>query len=244
MYEVVSWSIVITFVALLIITILGMLGVLEFRHKEHLNKLFALLILEVVSIGFLIYQQGQDEQNKYFREASALYQDALQKDKSGDHEKALETLKMALQIPQDDPLIEKLIWIGIFDDVKIELDNATPAQILEVILKRKWTLEPKDKDMIVMYHKFGYRHNGKEYQIDASMVVKGEDQTYTAMAKTVGLPIAIATLAILNEKIVTPGVQIPLSKEVYDPILKELKEYGIHFNEKEVPYLGYNPLNQ
>ena len=88
--------------ALLIITILGMLGVLKFRYKEHLNKLFALLILEVVSIGFLIYRQGQDEQNKYFREASALYQDALQKDEAGDHEKALETLKMALQIPQND----------------------------------------------------------------------------------------------------------------------------------------------
>ena len=75
------------------------------------------------------------------------------------------------------------------------------------------------------------------------MVVIGEDQTYTAMAKTVGLPVAIATLAILNGKIKTPGVQRPISKEVYDFILMELKEYGIKFNEKEVDYLGYNPLS-
>jgi len=75
------------------------------------------------------------------------------------------------------------------------------------------------------------------------MVALGDDQTYTAMAKTVGLPVAIATLAILNKKITTPGVQIPISKEVYTPILKELESFGIEFKEYEVPYLGYNPLN-
>ena len=75
------------------------------------------------------------------------------------------------------------------------------------------------------------------------MVALGEDQTYTAMSKTVGLPVAIATLAILNGKIKTPGVQIPITKEIYTPILEELKSYGINFTENEVPYLGYNPLN-
>ena len=75
------------------------------------------------------------------------------------------------------------------------------------------------------------------------MVVLGEDQTYTAMAKTVGLPVAMATLGILNKTITTPGVQIPITQEIYGPILEELKEYGISFNEKKVPYLGYNLLN-
>ncbi|MHA7842177.1 MAG: saccharopine dehydrogenase C-terminal domain-containing protein, partial [Winogradskyella sp.] len=69
------------------------------------------------------------------------------------------------------------------------------------------------------------------------------NQTYTAMSKTVGLPVAMATLDILNGKIKTPGVQIPISKEVYSPILEELKTYGVQFKEKKVPYLGYNPLN-
>jgi hypothetical protein len=75
------------------------------------------------------------------------------------------------------------------------------------------------------------------------MVCIGEDQTYTAMAKTVGLPVAIATLDILNGKIKTPGVQIPITKEVYEPILRALENFGIEFQEKEVPYFGYNPLN-
>ena len=61
------------------------------------------------------------------------------------------------------------------------------------------------------------------------------------MAKTVGLPVAIATLAILDGKITTPGVQIPIAKEIYQPILEELEAYGVSFKEFEVPYLGYNP---
>ena len=85
--------------------------------------------------------------------------------------------------------------------------------------------------------------NGEKKQIDATMVCIGDDQTYTAMAKTVGLPVAIATLKILNKEITTPGVQLPITKEVYNPILKELESYGVIFKEMEVPYLGYNPLN-
>lgn len=149
-----------------------------------------------------------------------------------------------LKIDQDDIVWDKFLELDLFNAEKmVGLKNATPAQILQKILQDSWTLEDEDKDMIVMYHKFGYRLNGKKYQIDATMVTTGEDQTYTAMSKTVGLPVAMATLDILNGKITTPGVQIPITKEVYDPILAELKEYGIEFHEKEVPYLGYNPLN-
>ena len=149
-----------------------------------------------------------------------------------------------LKIDQDDIVWEKLEELDIFSGTKmVEIKKGTPAQILQKILMDSWTLKEDDKDMIVMYHKIGYILKGKKEQIDATMVVLGEDQTYTAMAKTVGLPVAIATLDILNEKITTPGVQIPISKEVYDPILRELQEYGIEFKEKKVKYLGYNPLN-
>jgi saccharopine dehydrogenase (NAD+, L-glutamate forming) len=153
-------------------------------------------------------------------------------------------IRHALKVDQDDIVWDKLEEVNIFNKTKmVGLKKATPAEILQKILMDSWTLEEDDKDMIVMYHKFGYELNGKMYQIDSTMVTIGEDQTYTAMAKTVGLPVAIATLAILNEKITKPGVQIPISKEVYEPILKELEDFGIKFTEKEVPYLGYNPLN-
>ena len=153
-------------------------------------------------------------------------------------------LRSYLKIDQDDIMWAKLVELDIFNPNKfIGLKNATPAQMLQKILSDKWTLAQDDKDMIVMHHKFGYELDGEKHQIESSMVSIGENQTYTAMAKTVGLPVAIAALKILNGEIKTPGVQRPITKEVYTPILKELENYGIVFKEKEVPYLGYNPDN-
>lgn len=151
-------------------------------------------------------------------------------------------LRHYLKIDQDDSTWGKLLELDLFTSKKtLTIKDATPAQGLQEILEASWTLKTNEKDMIVMYHKFGYELDGKQKQIDANMVVIGETKTHTAMAKTVGLPVAIATLLILNKKISTPGVQIPISKEIYGPILKELKAFGIHFNEYQVPYLGYNP---
>ena len=153
-------------------------------------------------------------------------------------------LRHNLKIDQDDIIWDKLLELDLFNaEKKIGLKNATPAQMLQKILMDSWSLDANDKDMIVMYHKFGYELNGEKHQIDSKMVCIGDDQTFTAMSKTVGLPVAIATLQILNKKITTPGVQIPINKETYTPILKELEEFGIIFNETNVPYLGYNALN-
>ena len=153
-------------------------------------------------------------------------------------------LRHYLKIDQDDVIWDKLLELDIFNPDKIiGLKDVTPAQILQKILMEKWTLAEDDKDMIVMYHKFGYEIEGEKKQIESNMVVIGDDQTYTAMAKTVGLPVAIATLKILNGEINTPGVQLPITREVYEPILKELQSYGINFKEKRVKYLGYNPFN-
>jgi saccharopine dehydrogenase (NAD+, L-glutamate forming) len=144
-----------------------------------------------------------------------------------------------LKIDQDSEIMEKLHWLGLFEDTKVGLADATPAQILEHILKKKWALDPSDKDMIVMYHKFGYSLNGKNEQIESSMVCVGEDATYTAMAKTVGLPVAIAATMIAKGVISTPGVHLPISREVYEPVLAELVDYGISFTDKKGEYLGY-----
>lgn len=153
-------------------------------------------------------------------------------------------LRHQLKIDQDDIIWEKLEELDMFNpNKKVELQNATPAQILQKILMDSWTLQQDDKDMIVMYHKFGYELNGEKHQIDATMVCKGENQTYTAMAKTVGLPVAIATLKVLNKEIQEKGVKIPINKNIYEPILSELIKFDIIFKEKEVKYLGYNILN-
>ncbi|MBA3900813.1 MAG: saccharopine dehydrogenase, partial [Bacteroidetes bacterium] len=110
--------------------------------------------------------------------------------------------------------------------------NATPAQILQLILERKWTLQPEDKDMLVMWHKFDYQIDGQDKRAESYMVALGNDVTNTAMSKTVGLPVGIATKLILQGIINLTGVQVPVIKEIYSPVLKEMEEFGITFKEK------------
>ena len=135
----------------------------------------------------------------------------------------------------DEDIFERVKWLGFFsDETPLGLENASPAQILEKILVNKWTLDPKDKDMLVMFHEFVYEIEGKKKKINSYMVNIGEDVTYTSMSNTVGLPAAIAAKMILNNQISLIGVQIPIQSEVYNPILKELEEYGIQFKEDEL----------
>lgn len=124
-----------------------------------------------------------------------------------------------------------LEWLGLFENKKIGLANATPAQILLHLLEQKWSLQEGDKDMIVMWHLLTYNLNGKKHRLESSMVVIGDDKRQTAMAKTVGLPIGIATKLILQNKIKAHGVLLPLHKEIYEPILAELQKYGVVFKK-------------
>jgi saccharopine dehydrogenase-like NADP-dependent oxidoreductase len=132
-------------------------------------------------------------------------------------------------------VIAMLDWLGIFSDRKITTVDGTPAQILQELLEEKWKLGPADKDMIVMQHIFESTNlKGERRKRTSSLVVIGEDQTYTAMAKTVGLPAAITAKLILQDKIKARGVVIPTIQEIYEPVLAELERFGIKFQEKEI----------
>lgn len=137
-------------------------------------------------------------------------------------------------IKMDSESMKRLQWLGIFDETKIGLPNATPAQILQKLLEEKWALEAEDKDIIVMQHEFDYKLNGKTKRITSSLVVRGKDQVHTAMAITVGTPVAIATKLFLTGVIKQTGVIVPIMKDVYEPVLKELEEHGIAFVEEEI----------
>lgn len=149
-------------------------------------------------------------------------------------------LKLAhyMNLPIDSDIMFRMKWLGMFEDQPVGLEKGTPAQILEHILKKKWTLGKEDKDMIVMWHKFNFLDQGKSRQIESSMVALGDDDRNTAMAKTVGLPLAIATKLILENKIRLSGIHVPIKKEIYEPVLAELSELGFDFNERETEVTG------
>lgn len=134
----------------------------------------------------------------------------------------------------DPVVLEKLKWLGIFDKRKIGIKNATPAQVLQKIIEEKWKMDPQDKDMIIMQHEFKYnKPSGESKMIVSAMACIGKNKNETAMALTVGLPLGIATKLLLTGKINPKGVVLPIEKEIYEPILEELKTFGISFEEKE-----------
>jgi saccharopine dehydrogenase-like NADP-dependent oxidoreductase len=145
-------------------------------------------------------------------------------------------LKLAhyLNIDMESEEMYKLKWLGLFDDELVGLKEGTPAQILEHILKKKWTPRKDEKDMIVMWHKFDFKEGDRAREIQAHMVVVGDDANNTAMAKTVGLPLGVAAKMILTGQIQLSGVQIPTRREVYKPVLKELEQMGFEFSEREI----------
>jgi saccharopine dehydrogenase (NADP+, L-glutamate forming) len=134
----------------------------------------------------------------------------------------------------DAEVMDMIAWLGFFDPVKIELPQGTPAQLLQNLLEKKWLLKPNDKDLVVMQHQFEIdnRKNAKlPKKIISSLVVTGTDQNHTAMAKTVGLPLAVCVKNFLTGKFNLSGVQIPIHKEIYEPMLQELEQHGISFKE-------------
>jgi len=119
------------------------------------------------------------------------------------------------------------------DDYFFTLTEATPAQLLEAVLSKQWVLAPDDRDLIVMYHRFGFPRQGQWFERTSTMVCQGDDAIHTGMSKTVGLPAAMAALLILNGQWREPGVQIPVHPQVYQPILAQLAQRGIVFTETE-----------
>lgn len=139
-----------------------------------------------------------------------------------------------LDIEEGAELMNKLKWLGLFEEKVIGIPDLTPARVLQHILEKKWAMAPEDKDMIVMEHQFDYVRLRQHRKIYSTLVVIGEDSDNTAMSKTVGLPVAIVSRLILEDKIDLSGIHIPVAKQVYEPVLNELKEYGIEFRERDL----------
>jgi saccharopine dehydrogenase-like NADP-dependent oxidoreductase len=131
------------------------------------------------------------------------------------------------------PVMKKLDWLGLFKNKRIGMERATPALILENLLLEKWQLKPEDKDMIIMRHEFEYELDGIHKELTSTLILKGTNSSDTAMAKLVGVPMGIFVKLVMQGKIKAKGVQIPVTKEVYDPVLAELHEFGVEFVEEE-----------
>ena len=124
-----------------------------------------------------------------------------------------------------------LAYLGFYDDEQIGNGMCTAADILQTALENKLKLKQQDRDMIIMQHELEYGTEGQRRKTISTLVVRGENSTHTAMARTVGLPLGIAATLILQGKITLAGLHIPIVPEIYTPVLAALKEEGIVFEE-------------
>lgn len=155
------------------------------------------------------------------------------KDLRVDEIKRNATHAAALQMNEARTVLKQLIWLGMIDDqTKINRGTCNAAQVLLFILEEKLKMNPNDKDLVVMLHQVEFEKDGINMAVDSSLVVYGEDSKNTAMAKTVGLPLAIAATLILKGELALTGLHIPIIPEIYSPVLKELEKNDIVFEER------------
>jgi saccharopine dehydrogenase-like NADP-dependent oxidoreductase len=152
-----------------------------------------------------------------------------------DHLKISAAATLADRMHDANLTLKQLFYLGM-DDEKTVVDKGlcSAADVLQFALEKKLMLQPSDKDQVVMLHEIEYTLDGNKKKTTATLLVRGEDAVHTAMAKTVGYPLAIATKLILNGILNCKGLLIPVSQEIYEPVLKELEKNDIRFNEETV----------
>ena len=133
---------------------------------------------------------------------------------------------------KDEIVKAQLNFIGLEEEIVIPSHLTNSAEILQWLLEKKWILDPQDKDMVVMMHEITYTLANEHYLVQSSMVLTGNNSVETAMATTVGLPLAMGVCAYLQGAFNLTGLHIPIHPSVYTPILKSLAEEGIVFEEK------------
>jgi len=142
---------------------------------------------------------------------------------------------VASKIHEANLTLKQLFFLGMDDkETLVNKGLCSPVDVLQFAMEKKLVLGPEEKDMIVMMHEIQFTVDSRQSTVSSTLIVEGENNLRTAMAKTVGLPLGIAAKLILNGKINLKGLHIPTKKEIYEPVLKELEEYGIRFTEEKL----------
>jgi len=145
---------------------------------------------------------------------------------------AMESLSGRFSAEEFVQAVEGFRWLGLLEDTPIPDDAGSALQVLAARMQAKLQYREGERDMIVLQHQFevDYPDGGQE-GISSALVDFGIPGGDSAMARTVGLPVAVAAKLILERKIVLSGLHIPILGEIYRPILEALKTFNIAFKE-------------
>ena len=132
-----------------------------------------------------------------------------------------------------DPIMTRLEWLGLFSDEPIGAGAATPAEALIALLKSRLKLAATGRDLVILLHRLEYeRPDGTRGRVTSTLREFGEPGGITAMARTVGLPMALAVERILTGELSLVGAQLPTHPDVYRPLLEALADEDVRFDEE------------
>ncbi|MHA2017691.1 MAG: saccharopine dehydrogenase C-terminal domain-containing protein [Promethearchaeota archaeon] len=131
----------------------------------------------------------------------------------------------------DEKIFDRLEWLGLFSDEMIPFKKASPLDLLDYLFNKKLQYSPGERDMLILIHEFIAKYSDHKEKITATMIDYGIPNGASSMSRTVGLPVAIGARMILEGAITETGVHIPIKKNIYTPVLKELAEMKIKFIE-------------
>jgi saccharopine dehydrogenase-like NADP-dependent oxidoreductase len=140
----------------------------------------------------------------------------------------------ALNMDVNDDFVEKLDWLGIFDNVQVSINSGTNSNLLVDLMLKKLEYEPYEEDMIIVHNEMTVEFSDRKEKRISSMLVDGIPYGDSAMARAVSLPPAIAAKLILEEKIKSTGVCMPTTKDMYEPILQEMETFGFAFKKETI----------
>jgi saccharopine dehydrogenase-like NADP-dependent oxidoreductase len=139
-----------------------------------------------------------------------------------------------IQMEVNDDFIKKLDWIGLFENEQISLNEGTNSNLLVDLMLKKMAYEPHERDMIIVHNEMIVEYADRKEKLISSMVVEGIPHGDSAMARAVSLPPAIAARLIIEGKITDTGVCLPITENMYRPILDEMADYGFAFKKETV----------
>jgi saccharopine dehydrogenase-like NADP-dependent oxidoreductase len=146
-------------------------------------------------------------------------------------------LKLArkLNLKSDSEIMKRFDWLGLFADEKVP-DHDNVLDILSDLLQEKLVFKGDEKDMIILQHKFTIENRDKGRELVTSTLIDyGVALKESSMARTVSLPLAIGVRFMAEEKFNLKGVHIPITKQIYEPVLRELETLCIKMIEKTFP---------
>ena len=188
------------------------------RHPGYCNSIQSFKDLNLLNDDEII-----DLQNVTYRQFTA----SLVGEIEGTDVRQAVADKLNLKVSSD--IIKQLQWLGFFNDIQISISKGTNADVLLCLMQEKLAYKDHEKDMIIVHNEALVEFDNRIEKRSATMKVEGRPFGHSAMARAVSLPAAIASRLILEGAIRAKGVLMPITEEIYKPVLTELAENGYKF---------------